>query len=121
MGEDRRRATDSVLEAIAVIDEHVVGMTAEVAMLRYEVQREREKRKRRDFIIAALFVLGLMVAGVVYQNRQTIIILKSVTSPEAQARQREATRLLVCDLKNDTRSVLGAEPAPGCPPPTTVP
>lgn len=113
----------TALDKLAEMDEHVISMTAEVSMLRYEVQEERDKRRRRDYVLALVLVVGALVSFSVMQNRSTIRILEEATSVEAQKRQAKSLTFVTCDLKNDIRRVLGAGPAPGCEnvtPPTPI-
>lgn len=65
---------DPLEDLLGHVDEHVVAMTAEVAMLRHELSRETEERERSTrwlwgalAVIVAVIVVG---AVVIVSNRQ---------------------------------------------------
>jgi hypothetical protein len=57
---------------VAQLDEDIVGFTAEVAMLRYEVQNEREARRRLSAVVVAMLLGSVVLGWQGWENRRTL-------------------------------------------------
>ena len=95
-------------------------------------QWEKGQRRLLRLVGALLLLLFIVIAYLVPLARrnaenlrvsaesqrainESLRIIKSVTDPDAVARQQRQTAGLICQLMNDMRSVHDAPPAPGCP------
>lgn len=55
-----------------MLDEHVITMTTEAEMLRYEVSRQKERGTRLAYVMGVVIVFGALMLMLMLWNRATL-------------------------------------------------
>lgn len=100
--------------SLTVLAHNSAAMATSVKAVSEQIGDVEEKRRRDRIIFGFCIVLLVVVIGfggaVVSGNREQLHILRDATSPEAQARQAEATERIVqridCNSQESLRRVL---------------